>query len=295
MKINILLALSCQGDISLIELERNKAEDTSSEIISDTTSEDTQDVDTEEIEYDGVSGFFNYKLQQVACPACLGLNREITVSAESFFHEPISDSHFDNYLQPGNCSTQYHSYRPSYNKMYISDQLFVDGPQHDFYINSASDLEFLNNQLYESQYDRDAAHKVYTNEVDYFSFQSIHGFDFIEPYEMLYVDPSYAYAAMISRSGQTFYWGPSGSEYEFEISLEVFSYDGSSFLGLVTCSGLDSGSINVPGNMLSSFPQHSLVAIILTRHKRDKSEFDLLCSYIETHMEWQVIGTGYIY
>ena len=38
----------------------------------------------------------------------------------------------------------------------------------------------------------------------------------------------------------------------------------------------------------------ALAAIYLSRHKIELVETDINNSYIETHMEWEVVGTGYI-
>lgn len=295
--IPLLYSLSCtQGDIGLIYFDKDQ--DDTSNSVSQVDSSDPQDtnssVDTGISQNpNGVSGYFTMYLQQISCPPCFGLNREITTEFSGFFHETISDSHFAGSLEPGQCTTVDYSYRPSYNLLNHSNKVSLSGNQYSFDV-FASQMQFYTGQIYESQVERDTLYSVATDQGN-FSFYSIHGFDFIEPYDMLYVDPSYAFAAPISSSGQTFSWGPSGSDSLFEISLEVFSYDGSQFLGLVTCAGNDSGFMNIPGNYISSFPQGSLVAIILTRHKRESSIYPPLNSYIETHMRWQVVGTGYIY
>lgn len=294
------LFISCQGDIGLIYTDKNSS-DTSDAVVNaieetgsfeDTYVESNDDTSTQPEAY-GVSGYFSMELQQIACPYCFGVSREINTTFQGFFHETISDSHFNESLHPGECSTSDYIYRPSYNLINHSSQIGLYGNNYsfEFYNNQ---MQFYSNQIFESQFERDTIYTVTTDHGS-FNYQSIHGFDFIEPFEMLYVDPSYAFSAHISSYGQTFYWGPSGSNSLFEISLEIFSYDGSQFLGLVTCSGQDSGSLTIPSNYISQYPQGSLVAIILTRHKRSQSIYNPLNSYIETHMKWQVVGTGYIY
>lgn len=292
----LALWISCQGDIALIYSDKNKDTGQESTLlddqIDDTDSEDETDDPTDVVDPSGVSGYFYLELQQLSCPQCFFENREINIDMGGFFHETISDSHFNGSLLSGECTTNDFSYRPSYNLITHTQSLSVSGTYYDF--NLFGSQEFSSNQMYENQYERDT---VYTVRTDYgsFDFLSIHGFDFIEPYTMLYVDPSYAFAAPISRGGQSFSWGPSGSNSMFEISIEVFSYDGSQFLGLVTCASQDTGFMNIPSSYLSQYPQGSLAAIILTRHKRDSSVYAPLNSYIETHMRWRVVGTGYIY
>jgi hypothetical protein len=78
------------------------------------------------------------------------------------------------------------------------------------------------------------------------------------------------------------------------VTLAVYSSDGSQMLGYVACSGEDNGSLTIPSQYLQSYPVGALVAIHLSRHKVELVETDINNSYIETHMEWEVIGTGHI-
>jgi len=294
--LTLALWISCQGDIALIYSDKNQ-DSGQDQILMDDQVEDTDSetgvVSPEDpVDPSGVSGYFYLELQQLSCPPCFSESREINVDMGVFFHESISDSHFSGSLSDGECTTNDFLYRPSYNLINHTSSVSVSGAYYDFDLFGSQ--EFSSNQMYENQYERDSVYTVST-EYGSFDFLSIHGFDFIEPYTMLYVDPSYAFAAPISRGGQNFSWGPSGSNSMFEISLEVFSYDGSQFLGLVTCASQDSGYMNIPSSYLSQFPSGSLAAIILTRHKRDSSLYSPLNSYIETHMRWRVVGTGYIY
>ena len=263
-----ILLMSCQGDIGLIYTEKryyDTAESDQDNSGYDSGNEYEIDDNESTIDPSGVSGYFKYELQQIACPPCFGLNREITVSFEGFFHEPITDSHFQGSLQPGQCSTSDYTYRPSYNLINHSSSVRLSGNIYNFDVYN-SGMSYFSDQIYETQYERDTQYSVGTD-LGSFDFISTHGFDFIEPYDMFYVDPSYSFATPINRSGQSFSWGPSGSNSLFEISLEVFNYNGSQLLGVVTCSGNDTGYMTIPSSYLQSFPQNSLVAVILTRHK----------------------------
>ena len=111
---------------------------------------------------------------------------------------------------------------------------------------------------------------------------------------MLFVDPSYAFAAPIYRSGATFWWQPSGTTSTFLITLAIYTPDGSSLLGYVSCAGADTGQMTVPGTYLSSYPQGGLVAVHLARHKIEKVLFEAQNTFIETHMEHEVVGTGMV-
>jgi hypothetical protein len=74
----------------------------------------------------------------------------------------------------------------------------------------------------------------------------------------------------------------------------VYTPDGSSLLGYVSCSGADSGMMTIPGQYLSNYPTWGLVAVHMVRHKIDLVLWEEQNTFIETHMEWEVIGTGHI-
>ena len=129
--LTLALAISCQGDIALIYSDKNQ--DTSQEeILSD---EETPDVEPESEVVDtesspdpyGVSGYFYPELQQLSCPPCFFENREINIDMGGFFHEAISDSHFNGSLSAGECTTNDFSYRPSYNLINHTQSLSVSG------------------------------------------------------------------------------------------------------------------------------------------------------------------------
>ena len=78
------------------------------------------------------------------------------------------------------------------------------------------------------------------------------------------------------------------------ITLAVYTPDGSSLLGYVACSGGDTGMMTIPGQYLSSYPTWALVAVHMARHKVEFVPWEEENTYLETHMEWEVIGTGHI-
>ena len=137
-------------------------------------------------------------------------------------------------------------------------------------LNPVGQGEWGNSYLYEYQYQRQTTHTITTEHGSiYDAFTTIEGFDWIEPYTLLWVDPSYAFEAPISRNGTTFTWSPVVNEAMFEILIAVYSPDGNQLLGAVSCLENDVGYMNVPGNYFQSFPTWSLAAVHLIRHRTD--------------------------
>jgi len=277
-----------------VDADTDTDSDSDSDTDVDTDTDTDVDADTD-VSLEGVVGYVNFTLRQLACPACMGETVGVSVSFDSKFHEPITDSHVDWVPESGECVENLNETSPSINPVDLGSVLEVHGPVHSFNVPRSTTGIYQTSSLYDTQYDRDAVYVVSPpSSDDPFEFVSLHGFDYIEPVEMLYVDPSYAYAAPVRRTGATFTWGPSGGDSEFMIIVAVYTRDGSSLLGYVTCVGADSGAMFIPSTYLSSYPRYSLVAIHMSREKIDESPFELLGGYVETHMSWEVVGTGYI-
>jgi len=297
MRYILLLLWSCGSDVSI--MKNNNVGDDSTITETHVTTEPTDEpanepgpvVPPDEIE--GVGGYVHYYLRQLACPACMGESQELLVEFTAKFHEPINDSH-TSWLPPlGECTNQLVITSPSANPVNVGASVSVQGSPHSFTANNVGTEYYA--YLFETEYDRNALHTItLPNETETIQFTSIEGYDFIEPFAMLYVDPSYAFAAPIYRSGMTFSWAPYDTSRIYMILLAVYTYDGSQLLGYAACTGSDQGFMTMPGSVLQSFPSGSLVAIHLSRHKIDSVPYEPMGSYIETHMEWEVVGTGYL-
>lgn len=288
----LLMLLACrQGDIGIVKVYENQR---------DSAVQDTQVAPTEpsepasEPERTGITGYTSLHLRQVACPACVGEPQEIKITFSAEFHQPISDNHTSWIPTSDQCTTNLISMSPSTNPINVGPSIVIDSGVHNFGAEQVATGLYETTSIWESQLQRDAVYTVESQEGSY-DFVSSHGFDFIEPYNMLWVDPSYAFEAPIYRSGATFTWAPTSTDSTFMITVAVYSWDGSQFLGYVTCSGPDNGMMTIPAQYLQAYQAGSLVAIHLERHKVSLVETDINNSYIETHMSWEVVGTGTIY
>ncbi len=294
--LSILFLLSCSSDVSI--MKRYEPEEDTSPVVVDsaepsTEPEDSPEPSTEPLPNEGITGYTYLHLRQVACPACVGETQEIRINFEAEFHQPISDNHTGWVLQQGQCVTNLFGSDPSTIPQSVGSSISINNPSHSFTAPTIGQGYYQTQNIWESQLQRDALYEVVT-EAGSYSFISSHGFDYLEPYTMLYVDPSYAFAAPIYRTGASFSWGPTSPNSTFVITVQVFSYDGSQMLGLVSCAGPDNGFMTIPAQYLQMYPSNSLVAIYLSRHKIELAETDINNSYVETHMEWEVVGTGYI-
>ena len=288
-----LLLLSCT-EVS-ISKRPDIIVDTSAPIV-DTTEPSTEPASEPSTEPpEGIGGYVHYHLRQVACLACMGETNEITVEFSARFHERIFDTYTRHIPPQGQCSQNITQIVPAVQLMDMGAEIKARSGNTTLNAFKTVDGSYLGTWYTDSIYIRDSLHTISREEdYDFTEFTSFHGFDSIEPYELRFVDPSYAFAAPIYRSGSTFWWAPYGSNSTFTIMLAVYSPDGASLLGYVACSGGDTGMMTIPGQYLSSYPTWALVAVHLIRHKIELVPWVEMNTYIETHMEWEVVGTGHI-
>jgi hypothetical protein len=260
---------------------------------NETSTEPASEPSTEPPE--GIGGYVHYHLRQVACLACMGETNEITVQFDSRFHEKIFDTYTRHIPAQGQCTQNVTEVVPLVELYDMGAEIKARTGNTTLNAYKTMDGNYVGTWFTDSIYIRDAVHTISReDDYDFAQFTSFHGFDSIEPFELRYVDISYAFAAPIYRSGATFWWAPYGSNSTFTIMLAVYSPDGASLLGYVACSSGDTGMMTIPGQYLSSYPTWALVAVHLTRHKIERVLWEEENTYIETHMEWEVVGTGHI-
>lgn len=276
-----LILASCSSDVSVITVEKNQEDtDTGEEIVIQ--SDDMTDL---------TIGYAKMHFKQIACPACVGAAGEFDITASLKLHYPTSGDYFE-YMQPvGSCTTNLTDTHVSSQPLLSSQPAYFN----DIQLNPSGQGEWTNNYMYEHQYQRQAIHNITTENGNIIeAFQSIEGFDYIEPYTLLWVDPSYAFETVISKSGTTFTWSPIVSNSKFEIIVAIYSADGSQFLGAVSCMQNDVGYMTIPGNYVQQYPTWSLTAVHLIRHRIEDKRAIELNGYLQSHMLWEVIGTGHI-
>jgi len=291
--ITMLLAhiIACASDIAIITRDKQPI-DTSTSIVDETGQPTDQPTDEPSSEMTELTiGFAEISLTQIACPSCMGVTSEFDISANLKLHQPTTGGYNDMLVPVGTCVTQelgsYVSSTPlnfSGIASFNSIQLYPSG-QGEW---SASNLQ-------EYQIPRREPITVVTDSgIIPNAFETLEGFDDIQPWELRYVDPSYAFAAVVSKQGTTFTWQPVITGALFEVMVVVYSPDGSQILGLVSCMENDVGYITVPGSYFQAYPTWALAAVYLTRHRIDRQPAFDFNGYLESHQMWTVLGTGHI-
>tara|TARA_A100001515_G_scaffold132504_2_gene120988 strand:- start:770 stop:1663 length:894 start_codon:yes stop_codon:yes gene_type:complete len=291
----LTLLMACSGDISIIKVYDDK--DTNSSIVVDTSNTSNVLDGNDDISPDltNVVGLARYHFKQIACPACVGVSSEFDIQAYLKLHYPTSGDYFEHLQYIDGCTTNiYDTFVSSQPANYNGNPSFK-GLGQPIQLYSVGLNEWQVSGLYEYQYERLTQHSIaIDNIIIQDAFLTVEGFDWIEPYTLLWVDPSYAFEAPIYRSGTTFTWSPVVANTQFEVIVAVYSPDGSRFLGAVSCLENDSGSIFIPPTYLQSFSPGSLTAVHLIRHRMNSVVSPELGGTLQSHMLWEVIGTGHI-
>ena len=237
-------------------------------------------------------GFAELHFAQIACPACVGVSSEFDISANLKLHQPTSGDYTEWLTPVGTCSGQLiESYVSSTPLAATQSATF-----NDIVLDPAGPGEWMEENIYEFQVPRRTMLSITTQHGSApNAFKTLEGFDSIEPYTLLWVDPSYAFEALISKNYPTqFSWYPSVPGEMFEIMVAVYSPDGSQLLGVVSCMEYDTGSMSIPNSYFQQYPYWSLAAVYLSRHSVQKAEAPDLGGVIESHQTWTVIGTGHV-
>lgn len=267
----------------------------------DSDAEDTETVDSgSQADLSQTVGYVELGLMQASCPYCFGIPQEINITAYSRFHQPTGASHTSWLPQTDGCREYYETTVSSPN---LDLGQFVTlknsfGDNHT--LNQSYDttgVVYENGYLLESNFRRNTTYTLNAQEkVAENVIETLRGFDFIEPYTMLYVDPSYAFQAPISRSGSNnFSWGPNGDINSFfTIHISVYSNDGSYYYGTVICRSPDTGSMSIPGSYFNQYQPGNLTSIHLIRHRIFMNQYVDFGGTVEGYSWWEVIGTGII-
>jgi len=290
-----LAILACSQDVSIMKIPEKEQDSASQQDTLDTDIDTDQDTDSSDTDSQDVSdltvAFAEIHFRQVACQACLGVSQEIQITAELKQHLPTSADYVSHLPSPGSCTTNiYETYVSSQGLPATQPAYFNSIPLYP-----SGDGTWINSSIAEHEYSRNTSHTISgENGTVANAFTSIEGFDDIQPYTLLWVDPSYAYEAVISKSGTTFTWAPVVPNSQFEIIVAVYSSDGSTFLGAVSCMEDDAGYMVIPGSYIQPYPAYSITAVHLIRHRIELIESQDLGGVVQSHMMWEVIGTGHV-
>jgi hypothetical protein len=307
--ITVFALVACGNDVYISKTFETEAAETglSVDTTKETeTAEANQETDSnpdtnEQIEdLSKTIGYVEMGLMQASCPYCMGLQQEINTTAKVRFHQETESAHTSWLPVVDGCRDYYESSVSSPNVDMGQSVSLLNNFGDNVQLNKSYDetgVIYENSYIQEANFRRNTSHDLkVAGKTAENVLETMRGFDYIEPYQMLYVDPNYAFQAPISKSeNNVFTWGPSGDMSSFfTIHISVYSNDGSMYYGTVICKSEDTGYMMIPGSNFQLYQSGNLVSIHLMRHRVNKQEYTSLSGTIESYSWWEVIGTGYI-
>ena len=199
----------CSQDVSILKIDE-KQQDTSSHednVLNDTDEDATLDNDTSGYNPDHslVVGFIEYSFIQASCPQCFGMSSEITTTQYARFHQPTGANHYSWVPREDEVCRQYYDSPVTISNIDVGETISLVAGSYVHNLSKSYDSTGViysgqiqntdTNYVRDADYDTIIDGMAITDE----KFTSLHGFDYIEPYAMLYTDPSYAYQAEIIR------------------------------------------------------------------------------------------------
>ncbi|MCO4744216.1 MAG: IPT/TIG domain-containing protein [Proteobacteria bacterium] len=221
---------------------------------------------------DGVSGVVQYELTQIACPECWNLTTALTVNATAAFHAPVTGS-WTNWLPPsGTCAINPGNTPPTSTTTSVGTWVYMTSGSTSVAMREttgSTGSQYASNGLSEADYPRNATFDLSAPDVGLTAdavLRTPQSITSLTPSQMLLVDMNEAFQPVVSWSGQTFTWSPSGGSDPFIILIEGYSGTDGTFLGTLLCVGPDNGSMAVPGSYLQQFPSNSLLGVGMHRY-----------------------------
>jgi len=244
---------------------------------SDVVVEDTDDSGVTQPDYTGlIGGVIRFSSIQYGCYECFtDSTGPFSVSGVLAFHEPVHQTWNDWIPSPGTCTNYLTQNDPATQFLDLGQKVEINVgsrylPFSRNYTNGTTQYNFSSTTNLDFQYGASYNLNVYPNSTtDAFQINNV----FVTPERLNITNPtqlmnpfSSAFAPVVSKSGTTISWTPSGSGYFFVI-LDVYSEDGSTYLGGALCVDNDDGSIFIDPSVLGSFYPGSLVGVYMYRYR----------------------------
>ena len=118
-------------------------------------------------------------------------------------------------------------------------------------------------------------------------------FTHVQPSQYFTSDPYSGFSGILRRSySNQFTYSPYGESDFFIVTVDVYDYTGSSYLGGVMCVDMDDGSLTMPAGSLSVFPAYSLAAITYYKWIITESIVPTSGDTIEGVGQYGLVGTA---
>lgn len=250
---------------------------------------------------EGVGGIVEFTHLQVACTQCFGTTSP-QVGAFAAFHQPV-DATWTAWLPaPGSCVQDPDSPQPASTFVDVGANIFLTagsrsvgltrttvGGDVQYDAGALSDTDFARNTSFDLEAADGGAWGPFIVEDVLTTGQMISS---IEPVELLYVQPSQAFAH--GPLTESIRYSPYGGEGTFVVLLAFYNSAGTALLGQVVCRDYDNGTFTLHQAWASAYPARSLVAVYMYRYLIAWTPNEAAGSNVESAVSIGVLGTASI-
>lgn len=247
----------------------------------------------------GVGGVVQYQLTQIACPDCFGLTSQLDVTAMAAFHAPVGGS-WTSWLPPsGSCAVNPSPTSPAGATISVGSWVYLSSGSVSVGMRETSGtggVQYTSNGLSEADYPRNASFDLSAPDQSLTAIgvlRTPQAITTLTPEALLY-DSTGAFQPVVSWTGHTFTWGPSGGNDPFIILVDGYDPNSGVYLGSVLCVGADNGAMTVPGAYLQQFPSNTLLGVGMYRYAIS-SAVASNGNTIESVAQFGVLGTATFY
>ena len=292
----MLLFLACMPEVGLISIKEPDSHEETGNIIIDTSDTALIEETGETVQIQGTVGLVQHSFEQIACPSCFWVQNSMNTSFLMTIHEKTNSIHKMNFPDVNTCTTSVIDNSQIVNPVAIGQVATITGPSVVFNAYQGSgeySWSYSTNDQNNIMYDMDSDMTVQLSDNTNFIYHTIYGFNDIQPQDLRLVSADYL--AIIQKNNAFFTWDPIGiGQTLFNIKMEMYSWDGSVYLGEVSCTSSDTGEMLIPSQFLTQYPTNGLVAVYMTRFMQQRVPYEGLSGYVDVFNTWTFVGTGHL-
>ena len=244
-----------------------------------------------------VGGLVELSYFAVGCPSCFGVADSLDFSVAAALHSPVSGSWHSSLPTRGSCARDPATTSLSSSFIDVGARLFLSAGSRTITLNesggvySAAGLaqsDYVKNTAWDlSATDGGSWGPFEVNDV----LETPEGFTDLQPIAIA-EDGSRAFTAKIRSTNASFTWAPSGVTESFILRLDVYTPNGSAFVGSIVCHSADSGGLTVPSSAFSGLPPGGLIAVWMYRYQTGETVLPTNGATLESAASIGLLGTA---
>lgn len=244
-----------------------------------------------------VGGLVELSYFAVGCPSCFGVSDYLDFSVAAALHSPVNGSWHDGLPARGSCARDPAASSPSSSFFDVGSRLFLSAGSRTITLSESGGV-YSASGLAQSDYVKNTAWDLSATDGGSFGpfevndvLETAEGFTDLQPIAIA-EDGARAFTAKIRASNASFTWAPSGVTDSFILRLDVYSANGSAFIGAIVCHSADSGALTVPSSAFSGMPTGGLMAVWMYRYQTGEAVLPMNGATLESAASIGLLGTA---